>query len=83
MGSRGVRGQRSERIGLRIDGVAVLQYRRLQIGGGSGSNCQEAVSVDGRPLEEGAIRYRARVFQSSFRGGIVKFGRIYGRKVEG
>lgn len=56
-----------ESIDHRIDGVSVLKYERPQIGGGSVSNFDAAVKVDGRLLEEGSISLQSESHPVQFR----------------
>ena len=56
-----------ESIDHRIDGASVLKYERPQIGGGSVSNFDAAVKVDGRLLEEGSISLQSESHPVQFR----------------
>lgn len=56
-----------ESIDHRIDGVSVLKYERPQIGGGSVSNFDAAVKVDGKLLEEGSISLQSESHPVQFR----------------
>ena len=56
-----------ESIDHRIDGISVLKYERPQIGGGSVSNFDPAVKVDGKLLEEGSISLQSESHPVQFR----------------
>jgi hypothetical protein len=55
------------RIVHRINGEAVLEYEKPQIGGGAVSNYDPSVKQDGRQLEEGSISLQAESHPVEFR----------------
>ena len=57
----------SEQVTHRIDGKTVLEYGKLQIGGGNVSNFDPAVKKDGAPLGEGYIALQAESHPTEFR----------------
>jgi hypothetical protein len=60
-----VRG--GERVTHRIDGQTVLEYEALQIGGGTVTNFDPAVKIDGTPLTEGYIAIQGESHPTEFR----------------
>jgi hypothetical protein len=57
----------SERVRHMIDGKTVLEYGKLQIGGGQVNNFDPAVKKDGAPLGEGYISLQAESHPTEFR----------------
>ena len=57
----------SESVRHMIDGKTVLEYGKLQIGGGNVSNYDPAVKKDGTPLSEGYIALQGESHPTEFR----------------
>ncbi len=57
----------AERIVHRIDGKVVLEYGKVEIGGGSVSHFDPAVKKDGAPLSEGYLAIQAESAPTEFR----------------
>src|SRR3954452_14688122 len=57
----------AERVRHIIDGKTVLEYEKLQIGGGNVSHFDPAVKKDGAPLGEGYIALQAESHPTEFR----------------
>jgi Domain of Unknown Function (DUF1080) len=57
----------SERVRHMIDGKVVLEYEKLQIGGGQVNNFDPAVKKDGTPLGEGYISLQGESHPTEFR----------------
>jgi 3-keto-disaccharide hydrolase len=57
----------SERVRHMIDGKVVLEYEKLQIGGGQVNNFDSAIKKDGAPLGEGYISLQGESHPTEFR----------------
>jgi hypothetical protein len=57
----------SERVRAMVNGQVVLEYGKLQIGGGNVSNFDPAVKKDGTPLAEGYIALQGESAPTEFR----------------
>jgi len=57
----------AEKVVHRIDGETVLEYGRLEIGGGNVVHYNPAVKKDGTPLSEGYLAIQAESAPAQFR----------------